>query len=84
MSDLQMKAWHIENLIEAEPDCQVVLYDDAKELIEQQQREIDALLAHVEYLKGELKYPIEFDDYLANFTCKYANDKYPTEVDRNE
>ena len=31
-SDIKLKAWHIENLIESEPDAQVVLLCDALEL----------------------------------------------------
>lgn len=64
MSDLKMKAWHIENLIEAEPDAQVVLLCEAEELINRLRaengnqhdlimRQCDILTNTANALKGE-------------------------------
>lgn len=43
MSDLTMKAWHIENLIEQEPDVQVVLLVEAQEVIRKIEQERDKM-----------------------------------------
>lgn len=43
MSDLKMKSWHIENLIELEPDAQVVLLVEAQEVLSKIEQERDKM-----------------------------------------
>jgi hypothetical protein len=42
-SELQMKAWHIENLIEADDNAQVIPLSDANEIMEKKDEEIRTL-----------------------------------------
>ena len=83
MSDLQLKAWHIENLIEHEPDAQVVILSEA-------QAELERLRAQVAELTKSINLPDEItakpsDSYdgllkqfsalknLANGKCRMAS-----------
>ena len=54
MSDLQLKAWHIENLIEHEPDAQVVLLVDAQSELERLRTELAELKAERDRLRQKI------------------------------
>ena len=46
---IELKAWHIENLIEIEPDAQVVILEDAQKEIQRLQGEVENAKVNSEY-----------------------------------